>query len=157
MNSATILRGRTVFAWFVVFFGIIIAVDVAMVTLAIRTNTGLVTTRPYEKGIAYNKVVEAANAQAALGWKAEIIFGNAILDVTLREASGRVLHPESMVAEFTRPTQSGMDFRAPMEKKQGAESFVLVPQFPEKGLWEVRIYASVNGHKFQQAKRIVVE
>ena len=107
--------------YFVLFFVVVAAVNAVMVTLAVRTHTGTVTDHPYEKGLAYNQVVDAANAQDKLGWKSDIRFehpspsegGSAsirgTLHVTLRDRSGHTLTPEKATATFTRPTQAGHD------------------------------------------------
>lgn len=72
--SALTKRDKLIPWYFVLFFVVIGAVNAVMVTLAVRTHTGTVTDHPYEKGLAYNKVVDAANAQEKLGWKSDIRF-----------------------------------------------------------------------------------
>ena len=170
------MTGRRVWWYFVTFFGFIASVNAVMVTLAIRTHSGIVTEHPYEKGLAYNQVVEAEEAQEKLGWKGVIFLlppqgggreggivaetvqaspyppvGKEILHFTLKDKSGGVITPDKATAHVTRPTQQGMDFTIELK---GAETRV---SFPEKGLWEVRINASVGDKKYQQSKRIVVE
>lgn len=147
--------GRQVFWSFVAFFGVISTVLALMVTIAIRTQTGLVTDHPYEKGLAYNQVVRAEQEQEALGWKAEIGQEGEKVSVRLQDKSGHPLVPEKVVASFYRPTKDGMDFTASMEAA-GPGHYVLSPAFPAKGLWEVRVYVTDHDHHFQHSKRIVV-
>ncbi len=54
-----------------VFFGIIVAVNLAMATLATRTFGGVVVQNSYVASQRYNEWLKAARAQAELGWKAE--------------------------------------------------------------------------------------
>lgn len=145
------MNGRRVGWYFVAFFGFVAVVNAAMVTLAIRTHSGTVTDHPYEKGLAYNQVVAAEEAQEKLGWNGELSYVNGNLHFTLKDQNGIRLTPDKAAAHITRPTQQGMDFTVELK---GAETSV---DFPVKGLWEVRVDAEHAGEHYQQSKRIVVE
>lgn len=145
------MTGRRVWWYFVAFFGFVAAVNAVMVTLAIRTHSGIVTEHPYEKGLAYNQVVKAEEAQEELGWKGTINYKDGVLHFDLRDKKNQPINPDKTTATITRPTQQGMDFTIELK---GAETRV---SFPEKGLWEVRINARVGDKKYQQSKRIVVD
>lgn len=145
------MTGKRVALYFVVFFGFIAAVNGVMMTYAIRTHSGTVTDHPYEKGLAYNKVVEAQEKQEALGWKGTIDYKNGALHFTLHDKSAQLLEWQKAVATITRPTQSGLDFTVELN---GTETPV---KFPVNGIWNIRIDAVVGDTHFQQSKRIVVE
>lgn len=156
MTTSTNPRDRFIPWYFVAFFVFIALTDAVLVTLAVRTQTGMVTKHPYEKGLAYNKVITAADKQAQLGWKGDITTTPTTkqkinLTFTLRDASGKVIPADNVSATLTRVTQDGMDFTVPL--KHGAAEIT----FPLAGLWEVRLYASSNGASYQQSKRIVVQ
>ena len=145
------MSGKRVFYYFLTFFGFVAAVNAVMVTLAVRTHSGLVTDHPYEKGLAYNRVVAAEAAQEKLGWKDKISYANGNLHFTLKDKEGNPLAPASATATITRPTEQGMDFTAELN---GEETPVT---FPAKGVWDVRVDAVVEGKHFQQTERIVIE
>ena len=145
------MTGKRVWWYFVAFFGFIAAVNAVMVTLAIRTHSGTITDHPYEKGLAYNQVVEAKNKQEALGWRGSINYKNGALSFDLHDKNNLPVAPEKITATITRPTQQGMDFTVGLK---GAETPV---SFPENGLWEVRVDAEREGVHYQQSKRIVVQ
>ena len=152
------MTGRRVWWYFVAFFGFIAAVNTVMVTLAIRTHSGIVTDHPYEKGLAYNRVVEAEKKQQELGWKSVIELrhsragGNKlVLYFELKDKAGAIISPDKATATITRPTQSGMDFTLELK---GAETAV---EFPAKGVWEVRVDAQHGSVHYQQSRRIVVQ
>lgn len=145
------MTGRLVWWYFVAFFGFIAAVNAAMVTLAVRTHSGTVTDHPYEKGLAYNKIVDAKERQEALGWKSAIDYKNGALDFALHNKNNQPLAWEKATATITRPTQQGMDFTRELK---GAQTPI---NFPAKGLWEVRVDAEYEGVHYQQSKRIVVK
>jgi nitrogen fixation protein FixH len=137
--------------YFVAFFVFIGIVNAIMVTLALDTRTGIVTEHAYEKGLAYNDVVSATAAQDALGWKGEIILADNTLQFILRDAEGKTLTPDTLKATITRPTSEGMDFAATLTEGKAMLTF------PQKGLWEIRVFATLGAHQFQQAKRVVVK
>jgi nitrogen fixation protein FixH len=65
--------GRPLTGWMTLWiaigcFGVVFAVNGLMAYYAISTFTGETELSPYEHGLAYQKDVEAAKAQAALGW-----------------------------------------------------------------------------------------
>lgn len=144
-------RDRIIPWYFVMAFVLVAIVNAIMVTIAVRTNTGIITEHPYEKGIAYNKIVEAEEVQEKLGWKGSIEYANGKVIFALRDKENKKLTPEKITATITRPTQAGMDFTVDLASGEAAINF------PQKGLWEVRIDTDYNGHHYQQSKRIVVE
>ncbi|MEK6746176.1 MAG: FixH family protein [Pseudomonadota bacterium] len=145
------MTGKRVAWYFIAFFGFIAAVNAVMMTLAIRTHSGTVTDHPYEKGLAYNQVVEAENAQAALGWQGEIRYADDLIVFILKDKNGTTITPDNAKATFTRPTQSGIDFSVELQGEQTPVTF------SAKGIWHVRVDAVVGDKNFQQSKRIVVE
>jgi nitrogen fixation protein FixH len=144
-------RDKIIPWYFVMFFALIFLVNGVMVTLAIRSHTGTVTEHPYEKGLAYNRVVEAEERQEALGWRGDMQYADGILSFALRDKNGRNIAPEKGIVVISRPTQAGMDFTVPLA---GAQTPL---HFPERGLWEVRIEAEASGQRYQQAQRVVAE
>ncbi len=144
-------RDRWIPWYFVAFFVVIALVDGAMVTIAIRTHTGLVTDHPYEKGLSYNRVVKAKEMQETYGWKGDIAYTGGRLSFTLHDKDGRLIQPQHATATITRPTQAGMDFTVAL-----AGGGVDI-DFPAKGLWHVRIDGVYDGVHYQQSRRIVIE
>lgn len=144
-------RDKIIPWYFVMFFVFIALVNTVMVTLAVRTNTGIVTDHPYEKGLAYNQIVEAEKNQQKLGWNGDIKYENENLYFTLKDRENKLIIPEKIIATITRPTQGGMDFTVELKDVKSPISF------PVKGLWEVRVDATYNNVHYQQSKRIVVQ
>lgn len=145
------MTGRRVWWYFVAFFGFIAAINAVMVTLAIRTHSGVVTDHAYEKGLAYNQTIQAQEKQQALAWKAAIDYKNGMLHFVLYDKRNNPILPEQAVATITRPTKSDMDFVVPLN---GTETAI---DFPAKGLWMVRVDVQHEGAHYQQSKRIVVK
>lgn len=156
MTTATPLRDRLIPWYFVAFFAIIFLVDGVMVTLALRDYGGTVTEHPYEKGLAYNEVVKAEAAQAALGWQGGIEFLKGTLTFALWDRDNHPVSLDQVTVRFSRPAQVGRDFDVSLRQTMpGVWKAKANPPLP--GLWEVRVYARHGNHRYQQSKRIVVE
>lgn len=151
MSSTMQHRDKWIPWYFVIFFLVIAAVDGVMVTLAVRTRTGIVTEHAYEKGLAYNRVIAAEEKQRALGWSGEITYTGNSLHFMLRDENHTRIVPYNALATITRPTQAGMDFTVALNDERTRIDF------PAPGLWEVRIQAHVRGEDYQQSARIVVQ
>lgn len=149
MSTGLPLRDRIIPWYFVMFFSVIIAVNLVMAHFAYKTRPGLVTDHPYEKGIAYNKIVAAEEQQEKLGWKADIEYRDGALLFRLQDRHQQALKPEKVTASFYRPQHDGMDFDVALT---GDKTPV---KLPAPGLWEVRVDGTYQGTHYQQHKRIV--
>ncbi len=145
------LKGKRVFFYFFMFFGFIATVNAAMIILATRTHPGIVTEHPYEKGLAYNKIVNAETEQEKSGWHGDISLRGQDIIFSLRDAQNKIITPNQATAIISRPTQAGMDFEVKLSYGEAQVSF------PEKGLWEVRVFANIDDKEYQQAKRLVIQ
>lgn len=141
----------------VAFFCVVAILDGIFVYLATSTHTGVVTDHAYEEGLRYNETVAAADAQTALGWQGEVQFDDASksLHFILQDANGALIEGATVHAELMRPTQAGMDFKAAMVQTEGGE-YSAALEFPEPGLWDVRIFVEWKQKQYQQTKRLVV-
>ncbi|ESZ68246.1 hypothetical protein X726_32300 [Mesorhizobium sp. L103C105A0] len=64
--------GRHMLATVLAFFGVVIAVNLTMATLANTSWTGLVVENTYVASQQFNKKAEEGRAQAALGWTGQL-------------------------------------------------------------------------------------
>ena len=94
---------------FVAFFVVIAMVDAVFVTFAIKTRPGTVTEQAYEKGLAYNATLDAAEKQKALGWTDVTTYEDGILSFTLKDKDGKPLSGAEVTAKITRPVAEGYD------------------------------------------------
>lgn len=163
MSLSQAFKDRLIPWYFVAFFVFLAIINGAMIYIAVHTQTGVVTDHPYEKGLAYNKVVEAEEAQEKLGWKGQIEYNQESKEISfiLHDKEGKTIYITSARAEITRPifnasAPQGMDFSVELKKLDDGK-FGAKIDFPKMGLWEVRIFAISGDNKYQQSKRIVVE
>ncbi len=72
----------------VAFFGVVIAVNILMATLAVTTFGGTVVDNSYVASQSYNKWLAEARRQRAEGWQAEVVrMADGHVRVTVKEAA----------------------------------------------------------------------
>ena len=141
-------------------FGVVLAVNAAMIWFAMSTWTGISTNRAYDKGITYTRNLEAAERQAALGWRATIEMADGAgldgtLSVRLLDAQDRPLERVVVRADFERPTQQGHDFSLALDRTDaGIYSTPFAAPLP--GLWDVRVIATRGDDRLVATRRLVV-
>jgi nitrogen fixation protein FixH len=146
--------------YFIAFFIALTAILVPMCVIAVRTNSGVVTENAYEKGLAYNKVIEAEKRQNALSWRSDLTIlplpdHHARVLFTLADTGGHPINSAKATAWFVRPTQAGQDQSAQLQfKTRGTYEAELA--LPASGLWDVRISATVSDNNYQATKRITL-
>jgi len=145
---------------FFAMFAVIIAVNGVMVAFAFGTWTGLETHGAYEKGLAYNKTLEAARRQEALGWTVEIALeprdaDGVWLEVTFRDPDDRPVRLHTVAARLVRPTHSGHDLEVQLARLQaGRYGTEFTPPLP--GQWDIRIKAEHDGGTYQATRRVII-
>src|SRR5690349_20089359 len=77
-------------------FVVVAGVNGALAYFAIESNPGLVNEHPYELGTGYNRVLDAAAAQDALGWRGAVLWlatdaQRGTVAVDLKDAAGAPL------------------------------------------------------------------
>lgn len=150
------LSGRRVFWWFAAFFGVIAAVNAGMVTLALRTHSGVVTEHAFEKGLNYNQTIADANAQAKLGWKIDVVWNHHQLRVTIHDAEGHLLSPSHVTAHISRPTQDQFDMDLILHPA-GHHLWMATATPPLKGVWDIRLMIEHANDHYEHIDRLVIE
>lgn len=144
--------------YFVLFFIVVAIVDGIFVTVALETHTGVVTEHAYEEGLSYNDVLEASDAQDALGWTNTLTFDEEtnILTFAILDEKGNTIENASVKATIERPIQDGFKFEITLHSDDQYHVYRVPVSFPVHGEWDVRIYASKDGQHYQTSKRFVV-
>ena len=156
MTTSTIDKRDKWIPWyFVAFFVGLAIMDGIFVYLATSTHTGVVTDQAYDRGLKYNETVAAAAAQAELGWVSSVsLSGDGTFNFALSDGVNDMVGAE-VFAEFTRPTQSGVDFEVPLEGLRNGTYSTQV-DFPLEGIWDVRVYVTWNQQQYQHSQRLMV-
>ncbi len=93
----------------VAFFGVIVAVNLTMATLASRTWTGLVVKNSYVASQDFNAKQAAARKQAALGWHGRIARSEDGIGFDFSKRNGEAITSASVAVIFRRPATEQMD------------------------------------------------
>jgi nitrogen fixation protein FixH len=133
---------------------VVVLVNLVLVYAALSTFTGVTTGKSYDRGRAYNRVLEEAARQDALGWSARVTLEGGVLNLiaTGREGlpvGGRVqgvLHRPLEGAELP------LDFAA-----AGPGRFIAAAAPPASGQWEVRLtLIGAGGERLEIRQRLIV-
>ncbi|MBI4923510.1 MAG: FixH family protein [Devosia nanyangense] len=106
MTDTSAPRGFTgwhMLAAMLLFFGVVIGVNVYLSVMAIRTWTGVVVDNSYKAGLDFNEKVKRAEEQLALGWTSHLRYAAGTLHFELHDVKGAMLKVSGVTARITRP------------------------------------------------------
>jgi nitrogen fixation protein FixH len=149
------LTGWHVLAIFVVFFGIVIAVDTIMVLDAYRTYPGEVSSQPFEEGLAWDSELNQQHTQAELGWRMTAGFAApGVIEITARDQAGRPVGLTRIEARLERPaTEQG---RRDIQFQPSAPGAYRAAVGALAGAWDLRLSAyDRQGRRFDAERRLV--
>lgn len=160
------IKGKHVLMMLFGFFGIVIAVNITFITLALESWTGLTSHKSYVEGLTYNTAIRDAEAQHARGWQAEIAItrdaaspGIITMSVSARlsDRAGTALMPSSMTLAFRHTINESFDQIVTLSK-QADGRYVGQATLPTAGNWDTRLIAQMaDGTPFRQDGRLWVE
>ena len=151
-------RGSWIPWLFVGLFGVVVAVNGTMIWIAGSTWTGVTTDDAFEKGLDYNRNLEAQNTQAALGWRvtieAELDEGfEGRLTLTLQDSEGASLDDAEVAVTFERPTHEGLDFTV-LPEPVGGGRYEAGLAVPLAGAWNAHTVARRGDAVFVHDSRL---
>ena len=126
--------------YFILFFLIVSMVDTIMVTLAVRTQTGVVTEDAYKKGLAYNGLLQEAEAQSRSGVHQKAAYKDGQISWLLMNKDGHPISHAKVKASLFRTVSAGADFTVQMTETS-AGVYRAKPSFPQHGAWTVHLSA----------------
>ncbi len=147
--------GRWIPWTFVGGFVIVVAVNLTLLLLSLGTWPGLETHDAYEKGLAYNDVLDAASAQAARGWSNQTTYSDGELRVTITDASGAGIEGLRVIGILVRPTHEGLDQRVVLTATGGG-TYAAKVALPFAGNWDLRLRAEGSGEPWFASTRLWV-
>lgn len=151
------LTGRHVLVMLLLFFGVIIAVNGVFIYYAETTWRGLESDRAYEDGIAYNRTLEEAASQKALGWQVALDLTAEDITLRLRDRNGAPLAGLAPTATLARPADVAYDRRVTLTER-GNGLYGARIALPFRGQWLVTVeMATPSGSPYRVEERFVVE
>lgn len=101
--------GWHMLAIMVLFFGVIISVNLTLAWYANSSWTGLVVKNSYVASQHFNENQVERRRQMALGWQSDIEYGDGVLAVHLTDADGKPVALERLEAMMGRPAYEADD------------------------------------------------
>lgn len=146
--------GWHMLALMLLFFGVIISVNVTMAVMAGRTWTGLVVKNSYVESQKFNGYLAAAKAQDARGWRTKLNYNDGVVVFKVFDRDGRPVTLEQASLFVGRPAFEKAD-----------RTMVLTPTEPGRyiaaielasGTWALRITGTSDGQSYRRDSRLDV-
>lgn len=160
--AASVPRKSRWIPWvFVGGFLLVVAVNAIMITLAVKSFTGLTTTEPYTKGLRFNDQIREAEVYERLGWTIAARFrptGTRLgaVEIRLADRGGAALTGAVVNAEFSRPVEKGHDFTLTL-RAAGNGRYVGNAEFPLAGVWDVKYRIERGSDMLKARDRLQVQ
>jgi nitrogen fixation protein FixH len=157
-------NGRQRMHWipklFIGFFVFVLAINLIMIWLAVSTWTGLETDGAYQKGLDYNRNLEAARAQDELGWTVGLDVaagdGRVRVAVDVEDRFGNLIKDATVRARLVRPTHEGHDLALALAHEVGGTYSAEAP-LPLAGQWDVEIGIIAPTGTWRASERVFLE
>jgi nitrogen fixation protein FixH len=156
------LKGWHVLLMLLTFFGVTIAVNVVFTTYALSTFSGEDVSKPYLRGLEYNKTLTARAEQAKLKWTASIEVvregvADAVVTVSIAGADGQPVGGLAVTALLKRPTDASLDKTVTLEPLGGGQYRGRVADVAA-GQWDVVARAgSDHVPSFEAERRVMLK
>jgi nitrogen fixation protein FixH len=130
-------------------------VNAVMVTQALGTFPGEAgIENGYDLSNSYNKIIDAAQAQAALGWKLVVFGRDQHLVARLTDRNGHALGGLTLTATATRPVGPLSTTKLVLEP-DGDGHWVSTESL-DLGQWLVDVTAKAPGRRFIVTRRVII-
>lgn len=136
----------------VIGFLIVIAVNIYMATVAFESQVGHIEDKPYERGMAYQQIIDKRHTVKARGYEPRILFRtdeNALTYLVVEFANTAGLESTQMSASVKRPSDSTLDLMCELRLK-GAQGFECPLNRVYQGLYLVTVYFGDWGEYSEQ-------
>ena len=153
-------RSPWVLAWIALVVAVL-AVNLTMVYLAIRTNPGLVSANYYERGQDYEKTI-VSRAVRDPGWLMRADIPQPLtagmeesIRLVLVDQAGQPVDVEQATFYAYRPSDVSRDFSEPM-LREAKGRYVVRTAFPLIGVWDTLIAVTIGEDEYSVGERVNV-
>lgn len=154
------LTGRKVLVWLVASFGVVFAVNIYFIVIAVKTFRGEDEQKPYLQGVEYNQTIARRAEQEKLGWKAAIgatrlPTGAVRVAVTLKRANGAPETNVNLTGELRHPADETRDRQMRLHEANPGE-YVAELSGVKMGAWDVIVTTQAQQSPFEASRRLWV-
>lgn len=151
------ITGKMVLAGMLAFFGVIFAVNGVFLYFALDTWPGLGSDNPYERGIAHNQTIAAAERQQALGWQGGLTYDGGALVLRLNNRAGTGVEITSGSIHLSRPASVRFDRTLPLVR-QSSGVFTAKAGVLGEGQWLAKVSVEgPRGESYRMDHRLTVK
>jgi nitrogen fixation protein FixH len=138
------------------FFGVIIAVNIGMATMAMRSWTGLVVDNSYVASQEFEEKRLAHNAQLAAGWRATLTYLPGAARLVIVDGAKAPVDLGDVLLKINRPV-GGHDDQTLQLKRNGDGAYEAQVDL-QQGVWEATVNAAETAlGPFELRERVRVE
>lgn len=141
-RNATGFTGLHMLLTMLIFFGIIIAVNMTMAVFASTSWTGFVVANSYVASQEFNEKMALTRAQAALHWQSRFRIKHNVLRYGIWNAEGASIPLKTVKATFRRPVNDHADHAVTLLRDEDG-GFSLGHELAD-GLWLVEVEADAG-------------
>lgn len=148
------VRGRWIPWVFVGGMLLVVVVNLVLVWFALSTFTGVTVGHAYDRGRTYNRVIEAAERQEALGWQAALSLDAGRLAVRVTDRNGDPVDG-AVAGRLERPLDGSV---LPLEfVALGRGQFAAFAVGAQPGQWDSRlVFIASSGDRLEVRQRMIV-
>ncbi len=147
--------GRHMLVVILAFFGVVVAVNLTMATLASTSWTGLVVENTYVASQQFNKKAEEGRAQAALGWTGKLTIASGEVRYTLADATGKHVPLYGVKVLFRHPAYEQEDKAVTLAL--AADQEFAAHHVPKDGVWIVEVDADAGlADAYRDVRRVMI-
>lgn len=154
------LTGKHVLLCLLGFFGLIFAVNAAMVKAAISTFGGVETSSSYKAELMFKQDIAAAEQQDALRWRVDGKLtrndsGQTVLDISARDERGATVPGLSAQAQLAHPADARLDHVIPLDRTNSGQFHGEAQAQP--GQWELIVdFYRGDARMFRSRSRVTL-
>lgn len=147
--------GRHMLLTILGFFGVVITVNLTMATLASTSWTGLVVENTYVASQQFNKKAEDGRAQAALGWRSQLVVADGEVRYSLADATGKPVALHGVKVLFRHPAYEKEDKSVILALDSGHE--FMARHMPKDGVWIIEVDADAGlAEPYREVRRVII-
>ncbi|MEM9422032.1 MAG: FixH family protein [Pseudomonadota bacterium] len=156
-SSGFVLKGHHVLMAIIAFFGVIIAVNIVFVRLALDSFPGEQEKKSYLQGLNYNEVLAQRAEEEALGWKILLTRTptssgeGTSFELNIVDGDGDILPFLEVSGQLRRPTTDVGKVEL-VFSPLGGSRYRSTPIMVEAGAWDLTLVALEEGQEKLSAK-----
>ncbi|MEO0809871.1 MAG: FixH family protein [Pseudomonadota bacterium] len=136
------------------FFGVIVSVNITMAILAGRTWTGLVVTNSYVASQNFNAELREARLQQQRGWTSDLQYEGGAIQFSLRDRQGQPVVIDGLKLNYGRPAFEQADQTVGLEYV--GDGLYRAAATLKAGIWALKVSGGTGDSRYRRDSRLYV-